>query len=100
LTSVDEKKDMYKNQFKHLREAFQGYAILQTEIVVTRILDLATESGQFGVFMCIRPVNASNIAVSALELNDLPYQRVYGSRVHLTACLVRAKASWKRSDLL
>jgi hypothetical protein len=38
---------MYKEKFKHLHEAFQGYAVLQTEIMVTRILDIATESSKF-----------------------------------------------------
>jgi hypothetical protein len=64
---------VYKEKFKHLREAFQGYAILQTEIIVTRILDLVTESGKLGFVTCIDPANTSNFAVSALELDDLPY---------------------------
>jgi L-asparagine transporter-like permease len=47
FTSVDEKVDTYKETFKHLRDAFQGYAVLQTEIMVTRILDIVTEDSTF-----------------------------------------------------
>jgi hypothetical protein len=75
FTSVDQKIDMYKQKFKHLSEAFQGYAVLQTEIMVTRILDITTESSKFG--FVTRTVSAGlmfrHLVVSALELNDLPY---------------------------
>jgi hypothetical protein len=46
VSSVDDKIALYQDKFKHLKEAFQGYAILQTEVVVTRILDVVKDAGK------------------------------------------------------
>jgi hypothetical protein len=46
VNSVDDKITLYQDKFKRLKEAFQGYAILQTEIVVTRILDVVKDVGK------------------------------------------------------
>jgi hypothetical protein len=51
FTSVDKQIDAYKEKFKHLKQAFQGYAALQTEIMVTRILDVSTSSSEFRFIM-------------------------------------------------
>jgi hypothetical protein len=45
VPSADDKVTLYQDKFKHLKEAFLGYAILQTEIVVTRVLDVVKDSG-------------------------------------------------------
>ena len=46
LTSVNDKITLYQDKFKDLKEAFQGYAILQTEIIVTRVLDVVKDVGE------------------------------------------------------
>jgi hypothetical protein len=46
VNSVDDKITLYQDKFKHLKEAFQGYAILHTEIVVTRVLDVVKDAGK------------------------------------------------------
>ena len=46
FTSVDDRINSYKEKFRHLREAIEGSAILQTEIVVTRMLDIMMDSGE------------------------------------------------------
>jgi hypothetical protein len=53
---------MYKERFKHLNEEFRGYATLQTEVMVTRILDVTTESSTFG--FAARTVSAGLINFS------------------------------------
>ena len=46
VPSADDKVTLYQDKFKHLKQAFLGYAILQTEIIVTRVLDVVKDSGK------------------------------------------------------
>jgi hypothetical protein len=93
---------MYKEKFKHLHKEFQGYAILQTEIMVTRILDITTESSKLGFVTGTVLAGLMFPTLQSLPLNSTicPMQTVCGSQVHLVACLARARESWKGFDLL
>lgn len=46
LSDVDEKIQGYENKFKELQMAFQGHAVLQTGITVSRVLDNLDSLGE------------------------------------------------------
>jgi hypothetical protein len=46
FTSVDDKVKGYQAKFAHLKAAFQGYVGLETEMIVTRIMDLVSDAGK------------------------------------------------------
>jgi hypothetical protein len=50
--TVDTKIQDYESKFKNLKDAFQGRAVLETEIIVSRMLGTVTSLGkQFHQFM-------------------------------------------------
>jgi len=50
--SVDSKIQDYEGNLKELKDVFQGHAVLQTEITVSRILDMVDSLGKrFCLFM-------------------------------------------------
>jgi hypothetical protein len=52
--TVDTKIQDYESKFKNLKDAFQGRAVLETEIIVSRMLGAVTSLGkQFHPFMNI-----------------------------------------------
>jgi hypothetical protein len=71
FSSVDEKITLYQEKFKHLMDAFQGLAVLQTEIIVTRVLDIVSDTGT-----CIPNIQVHFLIYSpatAIALSELPY---------------------------
>jgi hypothetical protein len=46
LSGADNRIKQFEDKFKELRSAFQGRAVLQTEITVLRILDIVESQGQ------------------------------------------------------
>jgi hypothetical protein len=74
VPSADDKVTLYQDKFKHLKEAFLGYAILQTEIIVIRVLDVAKDVGKCFFHRSSYISEAAYLLVAAaIDLNDIPY---------------------------
>ena len=73
VSGADAQIGIYKSKFNDLKLAFQGRAVLQTEIAVFRIVDDIKKLGEY-FSMCLRFMSDfGRFAATEVDLNDIPY---------------------------